>query len=57
MLKLRKNKRNDLYIYFARRNVRKLTCLTAKFQEDPITDIEKSPGEVMVHEEHSILEQ
>ena len=34
MLKLRKNKRNDLYFFFARRDVRKLTCLTAKFQEE-----------------------
>ena len=35
MLKFLKNKRNDLYI-FANRDVRKLTCLTAKFQEEPI---------------------
>ena len=34
--KLQKNKRNDLYIFLARRDVRKLTCLTAKFQEKPI---------------------
>ena len=36
MLKFRKNKRNDLYISFARRDVRNLTCLAAKFQEEPI---------------------
>ena len=36
MLKLRKNKRNDLYILLAHRDVRKLTCLIAKFQEEPI---------------------
>ena len=36
MLILQKNKRNDLYICFARRDVRKLTCLTAKFQEEAI---------------------
>ena len=37
MLKLRKNKRNDLYILLGRRDVRKLTSLTEniKFQEDP----------------------
>ena len=26
---------NDLYIFLSRRDVRKLTCLTAKFQEKP----------------------
>ena len=36
MLKLPKNKKNDLYIFFARHDVRKLTCLTAKCQENPI---------------------
>ena len=36
MVKLRKNKRNDLYFFFARRDVQKLTCLTAKFQENLI---------------------
>ena len=42
MLKLRKNKRNDQYIFFSGRNVRKLTCLTAKFQEngkEPLQEI------------------
>ena len=55
MLKLRKNRKNDLYIFLARRHVQKLTCLTAKFQE------EKSPGqvmrEVMVYDEDSSFEQ
>ena len=41
MLKLRKNKRNDLYIFFARRDVRKLTCLTAKFQEEAIEPLQE----------------
>ena len=36
--------------FFARRDVRKLTCLTAKFQEEAI---EKSLGEFMVYDEHS----
>ena len=36
MLKLQKNERNDVYIFFARRDVRKLTCLTAKFQEEAV---------------------
>ena len=36
MLKLQTNERNDLYIFFARRDVRKLTCVTAKFQEEAI---------------------
>ena len=35
MLKLRENKMNDLYLFFARRDVQKLTFLTAKFQKDP----------------------
>ena len=34
MLKLQTNERNDVYIFFARRDVRKLTCVTAKFQEE-----------------------
>ena len=36
MLKLQTNERNDVYIFFARRDTRKLTCLTAKFQEEAI---------------------
>ena len=36
MLKLQKNERNDVYIVFARRNVRKLTCLITKFLEEAI---------------------
>ena len=36
MLTLQKNERNDVYIFFARRDVQKLTCLTAKFQEEAI---------------------
>ena len=34
MLKLQTNERNDVYIFFARRDARKLTCLTAKFREE-----------------------
>ena len=34
MLKLQTNERNDVYIFFTRRDVRKLTYLTAKFQEE-----------------------
>ena len=36
MLKLQTNERNDVYIFFARRDARKLTCLNAKFQEEAI---------------------
>ena len=36
MLILQKNERNDVYIFFMRRDVRNLTCLTAKFQEEAI---------------------
>ena len=36
MLKLLTNERNDVCIVFARRDVRKLTCITAKFQEEAI---------------------
>ena len=35
-LTLQKNESNDVYIFFAGRHVRKLTCLTAKFQEEAI---------------------
>ena len=52
MLKLQTNERNDVYIFFARRDVRKLTCLTAKFQEEAI-EIEKSLDGFMVYDEHS----
>ena len=36
MLKLETNERNDVYIFFARRDARKLTWLTAKFQEEAV---------------------
>ena len=36
MLKLQTNERNDVYIFFASLDVRKLTCLTLKFQEEAI---------------------
>ena len=36
MLKLQTNERNDVYIFFARRGVRKLPCPTAKFQKEAI---------------------
>ena len=36
MLKIRENKRNDLYIFITRRDVQKLICLVVKFQEGPI---------------------
>ena len=36
MVKLQTNERNDVYIFFARRDVLELTCLTAKFQEEAI---------------------
>ena len=36
MLKLQKNEWNDVYIFFARRDARKLSCLTGKFQEEAI---------------------
>ena len=36
MLKLQTIERNDMYIFFARRDARKLTCLTAKFQQEAI---------------------
>ena len=53
MLKLQKNERNDVYIFFACRDVRKLTCLTAKFQEEAIEPLREIAGEVMLHDEHS----
>ena len=42
-----------MYIFFKRRDARKLTCLTAKFQEEAIDHFEKSLGEFMVYDEHS----
>ena len=36
MLKLQINERNDVYVFFARRDTRKRTYLTAKFQEEAI---------------------
>ena len=53
MLKLQTNERNDVYIFFLRRDVRKLTSLTAKFEEKAIEPLEKSLGEFMVYDEHS----
>ena len=37
MLKLQTNERND--VFFARRDAQKLTCLTAKFQEEAIESL------------------
>ena len=56
MLKLQKNERNNVYKFLARRGVRKLTCLTAKFQEEaiePLREIALWLCEVMVYDEHS----
>ena len=39
MLKLQKIERSDVYIFFARRDVRKLTCFTVKFQEEAIEQL------------------
>ena len=36
MLKLQTNERKDVYIFFTRRDARKLTSLIAKFQEEAI---------------------
>ena len=36
MLKLQRNERSDVYIFFARCDAQKLTYLTAKFQEEAI---------------------
>ena len=55
MLKLQTctNERNDVYIFFARRDILKLTCLTAKFQEGAIEPLREIVGEFMVYDEHS----
>ena len=45
---------------FVRRDIGKVTCFTAKFQEDPIdrsNHLGKSPGEVKLYDEHSSLER
>ena len=44
MLKLRKYESNDLYIFFACRDIPKLTCLTEKFQEEPIEPLRELAG-------------
>ena len=41
-----------MYILLGRRNPRKLTCFTAKFEEEAIEHFEKSLGEFMVYDEH-----
>ena len=53
MLKLHTNERNDVYIFFARRDIRKLTCLTAMFQEEAIEPLREIACEFMVYDEHS----
>ena len=53
MLKLQTNERNDVYIFFACRDARKITCLAAKFQEEAIEPFRESLGEFMVYDEHS----
>ena len=45
MLKLRKNKRNDLYIFFGRHDPTK-AYLTAKFQEDPMEQFREIVGRI-----------
>ena len=42
-----------MYIFFARPDVRKLTCPTAKYQEEAIEPLREIVGEVMVYDEHS----
>ena len=39
MLALQKNEMNHVFMFFARRDVRKLTCLITKFQEETIGPI------------------
>ena len=54
MLKLQKNRRNDLYTFFWHHDVRKVTCLTAKFLEGPIEPIrEIAWRRYGVYDEHS----
>ena len=58
MLTLQKNEWNDVYIFFVRRNVRKLTCHTAKFREEAIENyFEKSLGELWYMMNIPVLEQ
>ena len=54
MFTLQKNERTDVYIIFARRDVRKLTCLTAKFQEEVIEPLrEIAWGSYGIYDEDS----
>ena len=42
ILKLQTNERNDVYIFFTRRDAQKLTCLAAKFQEEAIEPLRET---------------
>ena len=54
MLKLQTNEGNDVYISFARRDVRKLTFLTAKFQEEAIEPLREIVWWIYgIYDEHS----
>ena len=53
MLKLQTNERNDVDIFFARRDARKLTCLTAKFQEEAIEPFQEIAWRIYGYDEHS----
>ena len=55
MLKLWKNERNHLYIFFARRDVRELTFLTAKFHDDHIEPLREITWRS--YDEHYSLER
>ena len=39
-------------VFFAHRDIRKLTCLTAKFQEEAIELPRETLGKVMTYDEH-----
>ena len=45
--------KGTMFIFFARRDVRKLTCLTAKFQEEAMEPLREIAGEFTLYDEHS----
>ena len=53
MLKLQKNKRNDLYIFSRVMTYESLPVSLQSFKKNLWNHFEKSPDEVMVYDEHS----
>ena len=53
MLKLQANERNDVYIFFASRDIESLLASLQSFKRKLENHFEKSLGEVMAYDKHS----